>query len=276
MTDAPIRILMLGDFATAEMQPVDSMLGRWAPSADVRSAGNVDALASLVNDDGWYADLVIVAQHWPDEFTPADVTRLLELLPLARWVCCRGAWCESDGHNRSVWPAACCVFARCAETRIRAELAVLETGQAALPLTASRDEVFAHDHTGGWSVCENDAPVLVIGPDRRYRQMLRDVLASAGFVVTDSAVPIEQNCQFVVWDTDPWSPELSRSIAAFRASNPRAFIVAPMNFAHAETVAQALASGVDRVLAKLDDLSRLTDALREHDPQSVSRPELSP
>ena len=85
----------------------------------------------------WFPDLVIVCQHWPDEFSEHEIHRLLARYPLARVICCYGPWCRSDGRRRDLWPFAVRVPVEEAAGRIRREREVLAGRRQPLPLTAS-------------------------------------------------------------------------------------------------------------------------------------------
>lgn len=93
-----------------------------------------------------HADLVVVLQHWPDEYTPDEIRQLLETFPLARIVVVQGAWCVSDRRTRMLWPPAICVSSAGTIDRLHRELNVLAGALRPLPWTAGLDEVFAFDH----------------------------------------------------------------------------------------------------------------------------------
>jgi len=90
--------------------------------------------------------LVVILQHWPDEYSQADVRALLEAFPLSRIVVAQSQWCLSQRRNGMPWPAALCVPVDHAEKRIAQERLVLAGHRAALPWTAGLDEIFAFDH----------------------------------------------------------------------------------------------------------------------------------
>jgi hypothetical protein len=145
----PSSFLVIGDFASSEMQPVRACLDRLADrGVETRFAASVGVAAILCGEPGWFPEIVVVCQHWPDEYPAADVERLLGLFPLARLVCCYGLWCESDGRTREVWPLSVRVPVRCAADRLQRELEVLAGLRAPLPWTASRDECFLFDVDG--------------------------------------------------------------------------------------------------------------------------------
>ena len=91
------------------------------------------------------AQLIIVFQHWSDEYTASDVDALLAAFPLARIIVWQGSWCASDGRTRRLWPRSLCVPADQAEDRFARELDVIAGERPPLPLTAGLDEIFAFD-----------------------------------------------------------------------------------------------------------------------------------
>jgi hypothetical protein len=128
------------------MQPVRRCIENLVEAgADARFVPGVPQAGADSDGEGWFPDLVIVCQHWPDEFTDRQVRRLIGLFPLARVSCCYGPWCASDGRSREIWPLSVRVPVELAAERIRRELDVLAGRRRPLPLTASRDEVFLFD-----------------------------------------------------------------------------------------------------------------------------------
>jgi hypothetical protein len=141
-----MRILVIGECDSRDMAPVREALAAECRGADVLRVRAIDDLQRPAAEEGWHPDLAIICQHWTREYTPADVRRLLELAPLARVMCCYGAWCASDGRNGTAWPLAVRVPVAGIAARLRRELEVLGGRRASLPLTASRDEVWLFDH----------------------------------------------------------------------------------------------------------------------------------
>ena len=88
---------------------------------------------------------MVVCQHWRDEYADEDVQKALEILPLARWICVSGAWCESEGRHGSRWPAAVRVPISSLTARLAFEANVVRGKTPALALTAGRDEIFEFD-----------------------------------------------------------------------------------------------------------------------------------
>jgi hypothetical protein len=144
VTENGLRILILGESSAAEMRGVLDAVLSCFPQVEIRLARSP---SQMQDDSDWSPALIVVCQTWPDEFSRRDVLRLFARFPLARWVCCFGEWCESDGRNRDAWPIGVRVPARDALGRLLRERDVLLQGTPALPLTAGREEAFEFD---GW------------------------------------------------------------------------------------------------------------------------------
>ena len=259
MTAEP-NILILGRTQAAEMQAVVALVWKHVSPKNIQTVSDVETASRLSSEQTWFADLVVVCQNWPDEFSKADVQQLLSLFPLARWVCCFGVWCESDGRNRDLWPPAIRTPARNAEARIRRELAVLKDTHPALPLTASRDETYEFDcavrfpKTTGFRVRVNS-------PDFQFRRTLEEMLLAAGHHVIR-----QQNDQLpdiVLWDADPWSERLAIEIQDFHARHPDVAVLALMTFAHPEMIEAIKACGAVNVVPKLTPHVILLDELED-------------
>jgi hypothetical protein len=147
MSEAPpFNVLVVGDVFSVEMRPVEECVARLARRGfGVRVAPDILEAIRKSSADAWRADLAVICQHTPDEYTAADVRQLLGAFPLARVVCCYGSWCASDGRTRDVWPLAVRVPVTSAARRIGLELDVLAGDRRPLPLTAARDEIFLFD-----------------------------------------------------------------------------------------------------------------------------------
>ncbi len=277
-----MKVLVLGNSQTSEMRPIVACIRRHAAAGAVECVQRIDHAVGLANHRHWFPDLGVVCQHFPDEFSRANVERLLSLLPVTRWVCCFGAWCESDGRNRDMWPLAVRISARCAGSRIRRELDVLAGEQAALPLTAARDEIFEFDCPGGEKGDRSNLCVAPCGPSRQIgpvpffnpprsiavmtadselRRWVGDLLRAAGHRIL-TATDDDVTPDAVVWDVDPWSDLVAGQLREFSAQNPKGTIVALAAFAHPEDVESLKACGVDTVLTKLTTHNDLLESLR--------------
>jgi hypothetical protein len=259
-------VLILSQIRTAEMQPSLAAIERDFPEADLRLLADPSNVERLVTQDGWFPDLAVVLQHWPGEFTDSDADRLLTLLPLARWICIRGAWCESDGRNGCAWPDAICVPARSASSRIRLERSVLNGTANALPLTASRDENFTFEHMPPHNempqaAAGNGRSVATLTNDVELRRVLHDLLVAGGF---NPATSLEGDSapNAIVWDADPISPDRCDELRRLHAAHPHAVIVAISTMAHPEDIEVLCACGVVVVVPKLHIAEMLPRSLQ--------------
>lgn len=274
MPSAFPQVLIVGRQTRQEMRPVLAAISSQVSSEQTRHAHDTDAVLRLLADREWFPDLVAVCQSWPDEFSRSDVDRMMGLLPLARWVCCFGVWCESDGRNRTHWPLAVRVPARCAEPRIRREFDVVHQRHRTLPPTASRDEIAAFD-----LACESPKrdtkpsrlsrnSVIVRSPDRELRRWLQELLRTAGFSLTDELQVVPGTA--VLWDVDPWENDTANEVREFCQANPDVPVIATMTLAHPEDIDALTQCGVKEVVAKLVAPPVLLNAIDE-----VARPERS-
>lgn len=135
-------ILVIGDWQRSEMSLVRDWIKSLGSRASVRQINQLsDAMCEP-------PDMVIVCQSWPDEFSAPEVSAVLGRWPLTQWICCYGAWCDSDGRTRSIWPGSVRVRVDEVVSRLnRVWQIVSESRAEPLPLTASRDETFAFDHS---------------------------------------------------------------------------------------------------------------------------------
>src|SRR5579872_6491915 len=188
MNRSPFSAVILGDFRPDEFQPVLELVGRHLADGCLRTAADLTAFRQMIGH-GWFPDIVIVLQAWPDQYTADEVNELFALCPLARFLCCFGPWCDSDGRTRSIWPLAVRVPAAAFAARFHHELRLLGNGHDArppLPLTASRTEIFEFDF-GRRSGHELSAQgVCVNSTDRRFRDMLAAAVQAAGFHLCES------------------------------------------------------------------------------------------
>jgi hypothetical protein len=145
-----LAVLVIGDLFSPEMRTVERRVEELARgTGDVRSAAHVSEALAMCSAEPRHPDLVIVCQLWPDEYAAPEVGQLLEVFPLARLICCYGAWCGSDGRTRDIWPLSVRVPTASAARRIDFELEVLAGARGPLPLTASRDEIVLFDREIG-------------------------------------------------------------------------------------------------------------------------------
>ena len=266
------NVLILGQSVSDESEAICRLVD--SLSISVHRCTRVAELSAVNN--GWFPDLVVVLQHWSDEFSHRDIAMVLAEFPLARCVCCYGTWCESDGRNRpDAWPIASRVPMRRACSRIHKEFRVLSGQTSPLPLTAARDEVFSFDFDdacGAVAIDDCTMPsrvsrnVLVSSPDRAFRSMI-----SAAVAGRDTTLVSEPDCRadIVLFDADPWTHRQD-VLASLLRQHPQARVLALMTMTELNSAKPVLGAGVDDVLPKFAPLTMLMAKMTfEDSPSSV-------
>jgi hypothetical protein len=258
---APISVLLLGDTRDQEMAPIaDSVISL---ADETRVADDIERGCELIRTGNWHPDLIVVLQTWSDQFSPADVLQLLSLAPLARMVCAAGAWCDSDSRTRTSWPLAVRIRAVDALGRIEREIALLRSAakgsgaadsvrQSALPLTASRAEVFAADLAEDPMTAPGIAGGLVQSPDRAWKEMIEQALGISQPHNTEDGAPA-----VVVFDADPWSTSRRKALQAAHAHWPGTLVIACSGITAVDLSEELKSAGADAVWFKLSPLASL-------------------
>lgn len=263
-----MNALCVGNHQHAEMLPLYQFLTSHESITTVKCVADCAAACTYLADENQNFDLVVVFQTHSDEFSSSDVHALMSHLPLARWVCCCGVWCESDGRNRDIWPAAMRVPARVALSRLYTELRVINGQQQPLPWTASIDERFTYDFVADITVpnespnkltSSNNCPFVfhIQTADRPYREFLCDFFHSLNLTVVAETEISESNSQttVMIWDIDPISPKTCADVESFQSQNPTAILIATTSMAHAADLQRAQQLGVAAVIDKLTPLA---------------------
>lgn len=246
-----MRVLLIGDADRAEMQPIVNWLRDRTSVETLRRQSSIAATAG----DGWHPDLIVVLESHPDEYSLGDIHILFASEPLARIVCCAGAWSESAGRTRKLWPLALRVSATSAIPRLECEWELLQDQQTTnyLPPTGSREEWFAAHHPElGAQANPPGRRVRLISPDPAYRQMLANALTSVGLSLS------ERSSDVIVYDFDPWQPE---QIDELQKLSETAHVIAVTGWITPAEEAALLSVGATAVIPKLGDIHRLLAAM---------------
>ncbi|HAH46492.1 hypothetical protein [Gimesia sp.] len=255
-TDGPrqMSVLLIGH-QSPEMEPVFSSVQEICCGVQTIEISGIDEISTVTTSP----DLIIVCQNWPDEFAPDVLDDLVYRFPLSRFICCFGAWCESDGRTRMIWPFSIRVPARRATSRIQQEWEIIQSSSEILPLTAGRDEVFLWESTDLSFRLDDQGIALrvsVVSGDRQYCRMLEDqIRVWGGKVVPPSHQP---KADVVVYDLDPWESVLGELMIR---TDP-APVIGMMGLAHPELIAAAKRWGVRQVVTKLAPEAELLHAIR--------------
>jgi hypothetical protein len=253
--------LILGDTAPAEFQPVLDLVQRHVSAGSRRAATDFKTSRQMIGD-GWFPDIVIALQAWPDQFSVKEVEELISLCPLARILCCFGPWCDSDGRTKSTWPLGVRVPAAAFASRFEHEVALLADSHDAgppLPLTASRTEIFEFDFARPASRLSSNQGFSVVSPDRRFREMLMSAIEAAGSGLHES--DNTDQTATILFDADPWDNDRATALATSRAAHPRSRLVACVGFPRPHIEDELHRQGADSVWFKLAPLTDLIDLL---------------
>jgi hypothetical protein len=300
-TAAPHQVLIIGELSAPEMSSVRDWLARRIGPSGPRLAVDLRAVRRLRDAEGWIPDLIIVCQTWPDQFSGVDIHALLTWFPLTRLVCVYGVWCDSDGRSRTDWPLAVRIPASRATSRLERELATLSISAGAispgsisdaLPLTASRGEIFACDYPPpdkhGTSLAGRS--LVIDSPDTPLATLWQTVLTEHGAQVRLTCSPAWDDSpenvigvpnaegQFaartrypdplqpdvVLFDADPHDHRMPTAACQIW---PAARLVALVGFRRPDHDAELRTAGCDLILDKLAPLAELLAAVR---PEAVS------
>ena len=231
-------------------------------SWEIREFPKLSELTACVPAESYFPDLVIVCQHWRDEYAAEEVRKAFEILPLARWICVSGAWCESEARHGSRWPAAVRVPMSGWDNRLALEADVVRGNTPALALTAARDEIFEFDNRLPFPQCSAaNRTVSLRSPDREFQSWLADLCRSAGLSVSEaeSGEPIDVG----IVDLDPLTVEREEDLRALRQRHPHAKFLVILGLVHPEDHHRLETAGAAVVLSKLTPAAVLLGTIEQ-------------
>ncbi len=250
-----LQILIIGQTNRAEAQS----LMEWIPATlhgaqFTQHLGMEQAIVELARTQQ-IPDLIVVIQSHLDEYCQRDIDELGRLAPLARWVVCSGAWCESEGRTRNLWPLAVRVPLRSAPLRLLDEWRMLSGENVKpLPLSGSREEAFDADH-GPLHQVVSAIAVLVDSPDAEYARYLRELLVESGHAVIANGASGDPSPKVILCDLDPWGPARQQRAEHLQARYPHAQLVGLMSRPEVEVVDDY------PVIPKLGSQQQILDAI---------------
>ena len=193
--------LLIGDASHIEMQSAADTIRKSLAGFQLSEARTIGQTLNSMRRTESGPGIVIILQNWPDEYLRRELEQLLATWPLARFVCCYGPWCASDGRTREVIPFAVRVPVYQARQRIRRELAVLRGQHVPLPLTAARDECFLFDRSAKVSANPTTLSEIRVGfdiADRAFQRYWLELSQHAGFGIAAGDQP-----DVVIVDPEP-------------------------------------------------------------------------
>jgi hypothetical protein len=246
-----LQILIIGQTNRAEVQSLMEWIPATLHGARLTQHLGMEQAVCDITQTQQIADLIVVIQSHLDEYCQRDLDELGRLAPLARWVVCSGAWCESEGRTRNLWPLAVRVPLRSAPLRLLDEWRMLcGENVKPLPLSGSREEAFDADH-GPLRKATVSISVLVDSPDAEYARYLRELLVESGHEVAAS----DPSPQVILCDLDPWGPARQQSAEHLQLRYPHAQLVGLMSRPEVEVVDEY------PVIPKLGSQQQILDAI---------------
>ncbi len=135
-----ICILLVGDSDRSEFREARSALSKWGR---VTSVPEVESAAAALSQRQVAADVIVVAQAFPGQFSHRAIDRLRRLAPLARVLGLLGSWCEGETRTGNPWPGAIRIYWHQWPPRCDRELGRIRRGESSawgLPVTATEEE----------------------------------------------------------------------------------------------------------------------------------------
>ncbi|MCA9058029.1 MAG: hypothetical protein KDA85_06000 [Planctomycetaceae bacterium] len=280
-------VVLAGDVDAAEFQPLVRWL-RHQPT--LRLTGQFSELGALLRStdaDVRRTEFVIVLQSRSDQFPKTEADQLTARLWHGTLICGLGAWCESDGRTRSIWPVAATVPIRFAQSVIQLELLRSSCVRESLPPTASGEEVFSDrcDDESLWTLPASleGMQALVVSPDRIWRQTVVQLGDAVGLrcLTVPLATPDGRHRNplpgsersLVIHDLDPWSGPIAVSLSVIRQTYPAAVVMGVTEeiCLHQRTEWSSLAG----VAPRLDFIHGLLPVLRQVWLEQRGKPTLS-
>jgi len=253
-----VELLVIGDSSSREMRSLQRGIDGLAFGFRRRDTPTISDALALIHSTACHPDVVAILQNRPDEFSRPDVDRFIGTLPLARFVCCHGLWCESEGRNGRVWPPAVRVPARAATGRLKRELDVARDNANPLPVTGSRDETFEYIHSEHLGPVVRSLRVSVISPDHAWREMMTDACSACGCTSVSIAGRIS-DCTII--DADPLDDVTLERIRDLNRSSGPSRLVAFMTMPREQDVRALSSCNVHTVASKLQPLSELIELI---------------
>jgi len=259
MTRPLPRLLLIGDAQQAEMRPVANVIAELIPTKQLLRRDNLSDLRGSP-DAADQADVIIVCQSWPEEYTRREIGNLIAAYPLAALLCCYGSWCDSAGRNHTVWPEGVRVPVGSSSRLIRRLWERAGEGLAPPPTTASIEDVYEllHSEPLPHTTLTPAPQVGVLSGDHAIRAWLCDALSSAGYE-TD----VEADPDALIWDAPVWSPRAVEELRSIRERHQSTPLIALIGGLRSHQSEQALTAGADRALPKITPVDELLTAVQQ-------------
>jgi hypothetical protein len=257
-TVAEISILLVGSTDRSEFREARAVLDA---SGKVTTAADAESASALLETGQVTADVIVVAQAHPGQFSTEAVDRLRCLAPLARVVGLLGSWCEGETRSGQPWPAAVRLYWHQWAAQAGQEIARSRAGKCStwsLPITASEEErllLLAEE-----PVAKRQGLIALWTPDFEMQDWLKAACLGRGYstvwVLAHRPVPAE-GVTAAVFDGNECRGQERASLEQLAAALGPVPIVALLDFPRVDGRDRALAAGAHAVLSKpllIDDL----------------------
>ncbi len=265
-----ISILLVGDTDRSEFREARAVLDESGP---VLAAPDMETALGALAEGRTTADLIVLAQAYPEQFSHEQVDRLRRLAPLARVVGLLGSWCEGETRSGRPWPGSVRVYWHGWESHVRQEIARLRAGASSiwsLPVTASEEErllQLAAEPPG-----RREGLIAVATPEFAMQDWLRSACRRRGYssiwILPHRPAPVDGVTAAVFDGNDCGDDELASLARLADALSPAPILVL-LDFPRAHQRDRARAAGARAVLAKpflIADLFARIDRLVQRDP----------
>ena len=253
-------ILAVGDFQRPDFRAAWSS---FASLAGIAYADDSTQAAAMLADGSILPDLIVVAQAYPGQISPAAINTLRRSAPLARVVGLLGSWCEGELRSGRPWPGATRIYWHQWPARWQRELDHFARGECptwGLPLTASEDDRLLLE-TPSLPTSPRQG-LIAIDAQRQMAQWLAAACQAEGYEtlwVRPAQAVQSQGAVAAIFDDADGRGIPRQRLSELAAATPT---VALLSFPRREDIDRAEAAGAKVVLSKpllLADLSWALD-----------------
>lgn len=260
-----ISILLVGDGDRSEFREACSALRTWGR---VTSVAEAEPAAVALSEGRLAADLIVVAQAFPGQFSHRAIDGLRRSAPLARVLGLLGSWCEGEMRTGEPWPGAIRIYWHQWPPRCQQELGRMQAGESSawgLPMTASEEErlLLAAD----CPELKRQGLIAVHTPHLEMQDWLSDAFHRCGcstvWLRPPHVVRVEGATAAIFDGSDCRGEELSQ-LEHLAATLRPAPTIALLDFPRVEDHHRVMAAGAAAVVSKplqLDDLLWQLDRL---------------
>jgi hypothetical protein len=269
-----IPVLFVGDAAWPEFRQVHRWLSEHTELISILDSA---AAAGVVERDGFQPALIVVAERWPREFSPAAQDRLRRLAPLVRVSELLGSWCDGTSRSGDPSPGTMRLYWHQWLARMVPEFAKTAAGECptwGLPATATDEERLLARQPPPWLSIDRGL-VAIRSACTESAATLAQAAASEGFStvrIHGPRLPHITGIRATIWGSGAAADREAVELTQWRAVVGGGPIVAIVNFPRVEDSDRLLEAGADAIVSQpfwLDDLFETLRRLLESDGREV-------